>query len=196
MIVRCRVRVAFGLSCLFLLSASGCSDRFLAGPMYYVENDALTKEIKGKSNLAGKPKLQDKVRIALARLYGESPTKIKVPEGMGSLVARWVIGWRTTARTGDGANARITPNVILNPKTQEKKWITGGYGSLPPTVPALPRRLGRWRRTHLGVPLSDASRLSQGSVQIHLDPLWSPASSRRPQADRQKWTARDVDAGF
>ena len=60
-IVRCRLRLLIGLCCL-VPTLSGCSDRFLAGPMYYVENDALTKEVKGKNSLAGKPKLQDKVR--------------------------------------------------------------------------------------------------------------------------------------
>ena len=127
MIVRCRVRVAFGLSCL-LLTASGCSDRFLAGPMYYEENDALTKEVKGKSNLAGKPKLQDKVRIALARLYGESPTKIKVPEGMGALLTKGGAYLGNYLQAGEGAGARIRPIAIEDPKTQEKIRITGGYG--------------------------------------------------------------------
>ncbi len=127
MIVRCRVRVALGLSCL-LLTASGCSDRFLAGPMYYEENDALTKEVKGKSNLAGKPKLQDKVRIALARLYGDSPTRIKVPEGMGALLTKGGAYLGNYLQQGDGAGARIRPIAIEDPKTQEKIRITGGYG--------------------------------------------------------------------
>ncbi|MGB0069260.1 MAG: cytochrome c, partial [Isosphaeraceae bacterium] len=80
MIVRCRLRLLIGLCCL-IPTLSGCSDRFLAGPMYYVENDALTKEVKGKNSLAGKPKLQDKVRNALVKLYGEKPDRIIVPEG-------------------------------------------------------------------------------------------------------------------
>jgi mono/diheme cytochrome c family protein len=126
-IVRCRVRVALGLSCL-LLTASGCSDRFLAGPMYYVENDALTKDIKGKSNLAGKPKLQDKVRIALARLYGDSPTRIKVPEGMGAILTKGGAYLGNYLQTGEGTGARIRPIAIEDPKTQEKIRITGGYG--------------------------------------------------------------------
>ena len=45
------------------LSLTGCSDAFNAGPLEYVENEALTKEVKGKANLA-KPVLQDKVRKA------------------------------------------------------------------------------------------------------------------------------------
>ena len=143
--------------------------------MYYVENDALTKEIKGKSNLAGKLKLQDKVRIALARLYGESPTKIKVPEGMGGLVAG---GYRLAnyRQVGEGANARITPNVILNPKTQEKKWITGGYGLYRRNCLHCHGVSGR-RRPDLGISLSLSSRLPQGSLQVYFDPLRCSASS-------------------
>src|SRR5208282_4040508 len=56
-IVRSRLRLLISLCCL-IPTLSGCSDRFLAGPMQYVENDALTKEVKGKNSLAGKPKLR------------------------------------------------------------------------------------------------------------------------------------------
>ena len=63
-IVRCRLHRVIGLLC-DTPAVSGCSDRFLAGPLQYVDNDALTKELKDKPNLAGKPKLQDKVRTAL-----------------------------------------------------------------------------------------------------------------------------------
>src|SRR3954453_7448940 len=96
--------------------------------MYYEENDALTKEVKGKSNLAGKPKLQDKVRIALARLYGDSPTRIKVPEGMGALLTKGGAYLGNYLQQGEGAGARIRPIAVKDPKTQEKKRITGGYG--------------------------------------------------------------------
>jgi mono/diheme cytochrome c family protein len=64
------------------LSTSGCSDAFNAGPLEYVESEALTKDLPGKANLAGKLALQAKVRKGLIGLYGENPQKIKVPEGM------------------------------------------------------------------------------------------------------------------
>ena len=87
MIVRCRLHRGLRPLLPVYSPLSGCSDRFLAGPMHYVESDALTKDIKGKTNLAGKPKLQDKVRMALAKLFGDSPAD-PVPEGMGVLLDR------------------------------------------------------------------------------------------------------------
>jgi len=63
------------------LSTLGCSDRFNAGPLEYVESDALTKDLPGKANLFGKPELQAKVRQGLVDLYGKDPQDIKVPEG-------------------------------------------------------------------------------------------------------------------
>ena len=121
MIVRCRLRLLIGLCCL-VPTLSGCSDRFLAGPMYYVENDALTKEVRGKNSLAGKPKLQDKVRNALAKLYGEKPDRMIVPEGMGVLL------------TGTGGGARLASYIQkvgeskLRNLGPDRKPIAGGYG--------------------------------------------------------------------
>jgi mono/diheme cytochrome c family protein len=65
-----------------IVSSSGCSDSFNAGPLAYVDNETLTQDT-GKTNLAGKPILQAKVRSALAKLFGESPQHIRVPEGSG-----------------------------------------------------------------------------------------------------------------
>ncbi len=79
-----RVGLALAIACVSLaLSLTGCSDAFNAGPLEYVETEALTKEVKGKANLAKSPVLQDKVRKALKRLYGDSPQHIKVPAGSG-----------------------------------------------------------------------------------------------------------------
>jgi mono/diheme cytochrome c family protein len=77
-----RSRLALIIGCMGLtLSTLGCSDAFNAGPLEYVESDALTKDLAGKANLAGKLALQAKVRQGLAGLYGENPQRIKVPEG-------------------------------------------------------------------------------------------------------------------
>ncbi len=81
MSLRCRVVWLLGLSCL-ILSSSGCSDSFNAGPLAYVDNEALTQD-NGKTNLAGKPTLQVKVRAGLAKVFGSSPQHIRVPEGSG-----------------------------------------------------------------------------------------------------------------
>jgi len=118
-IVRSRLRLLISLCCL-IPTLSGCSDRFLAGPMQYVENDALTKEVKGKNSLAGKPKLQDKVRKALAQLYGEIPEKIVVPDGLGVLL------------TGGGARLANYQQQVGESKKRnvspDGKPIAGGYG--------------------------------------------------------------------
>ena len=117
-IVRCRLHLVIGLCCV-IPTLSGCSDRFLAGPLQYVENDALTKELKDKTNLAGKPKLQDKVRKSLARLFGKNPREIQVPEGMGVLL------------TGGGArlaNFQQVGESIKRNVSADGKQIAGGYG--------------------------------------------------------------------
>jgi mono/diheme cytochrome c family protein len=59
------------------LVTTGCSDAINAGPLSYVESERLRTELDGK------PKLQARVRGALAELYGPDPTHIKVPEGAG-----------------------------------------------------------------------------------------------------------------
>jgi mono/diheme cytochrome c family protein len=69
-----------GLCAGLVLPLYGCSN---AGPLEYVVTDALTKDLEGKSNLAGKPKLQERVRQALARIFGDSPERIRVPQGAG-----------------------------------------------------------------------------------------------------------------
>ncbi|MGZ3414513.1 MAG: c-type cytochrome, partial [Isosphaeraceae bacterium] len=116
--MRCRLRLLIGLCCL-VPTLSGCSDRFLAGPMYYVENDALTKEVKGKNSLAGKPKLQDKVRNALAKLYGEKPDRIIVPEGMGVLLTGGGARLASYQKVGESKLRNLGP---------DRKPIAGGYG--------------------------------------------------------------------
>jgi mono/diheme cytochrome c family protein len=79
-----RVGLALAIACVSLaLSLTGCSDAFNAGPLEYVENEALHTDVKGKANLAKSPVLQAKVRTALKNLYGDSPQHIKVPAGTG-----------------------------------------------------------------------------------------------------------------
>ena len=80
MIVRRRLVLEMGLL-VSLLTSTGCSDSFLAGPIVYEEQETMTKEVPGKSNLAGKPVIQAKVRKALADSFGESPQNIIVQPG-------------------------------------------------------------------------------------------------------------------
>jgi mono/diheme cytochrome c family protein len=110
------------------VSAEGCSDSFNTGPIQYVEAEALTKDIPGKANLAGKTALQAKVREALATLYGESPEKIKVPEGApltegGIYLASYV-------QEGEGEYAKISRIYRAAPdgSTENTHPQVGGYG--------------------------------------------------------------------
>ncbi|MFO0891309.1 MAG: cytochrome c [Isosphaeraceae bacterium] len=118
MIVQRRQLQLLGFCLAALCAFSGCSDHFLAGPLQYVETESLTKD-RGKSNLAGKPKLQEKVRKALTKLFGENPKRMRVPEGMGVLL------------TGGGArlgNFQQQGDRVLKNVGQDGHQIAGGYG--------------------------------------------------------------------
>ncbi len=79
-----RSRFAWFLGCTCLAAAAaGCSDALNAGPLQYVEAEALTKDLGTKTNLYGKPNLQKKVRQALVQLFGPNPQEIHVPDGSG-----------------------------------------------------------------------------------------------------------------
>jgi mono/diheme cytochrome c family protein len=76
--VTSRFRITWILGSLALsLTLAGCADSFNAGPLSYVENERLTKD------LAKSPKLRAKVRQGLVKLFGEDPQHIRVPEGAG-----------------------------------------------------------------------------------------------------------------
>lgn len=75
-----RRRAVFGLWTLLALAA-GCSDADLTGPLAYEEQPGMTREVDGKSHLADKPKIREKARAVLAKLYGPNPKEIHVPEG-------------------------------------------------------------------------------------------------------------------
>jgi len=100
-----RVGLVTVIACVFLaLSLSGCSDAFNAGRLEYVESEALTKDVKGKANLAASPVLRTKVRKALATLYGDSPQHIKVPPGTGLPVGGLYLA--SYVQEGEGAQAK------------------------------------------------------------------------------------------
>jgi mono/diheme cytochrome c family protein len=122
---RCRLASCVGIgllsSCLF-----GCSDEMNAGPLRYVDNDALVKDQGPKANLAGKTKLQEKVRAALAKLYGDNPRQIRVPLGAplvdgGYLLASYV-------QYGDGPSARQDRLYESSPGGAKTTPQAGGYG--------------------------------------------------------------------
>jgi mono/diheme cytochrome c family protein len=116
--VRYRLALLLGLTCV-IPAVSGCRDSWLSGPLFYLEAETLTKDVPGKSNLAGKLKLQQKVRDALSKLYGEDPRHIRVPDEMGDLL------------TGGGARLANYQQVGESPKrnvNEDKVPIPGGFG--------------------------------------------------------------------
>jgi mono/diheme cytochrome c family protein len=98
---------------------SGCSDRWLTGSYQYIDSETLTKDVKGRTSLAGKPRLQDKVRTALAKLYGENPKKIRVPEGMGILLTSGGARLANFQQVGESVKRNVGT---------DGKQIAGGYG--------------------------------------------------------------------
>jgi mono/diheme cytochrome c family protein len=101
-----RLRFSFVSACAFLLlPVFGCSDAFNAGPLEYVDNEALTKDITGRPNLAGKPALQQAVRKALAKLFGDSPQRIKVPAGSGLTLGGLYLA--SYMQEGEGKDAKL-----------------------------------------------------------------------------------------
>jgi mono/diheme cytochrome c family protein len=117
------------------LPISGCSDALNAGTLEYVANEALTKDLEGKSNLAGKPALQKLVRQALARLFGDSPQRIKVPEGMG--LPEGGLYLASYMQEGEGPQAKYhrlyqdpqlsSPIKVSNKDTSGTRRQAGGY---------------------------------------------------------------------
>jgi mono/diheme cytochrome c family protein len=92
----------------------------LSGPLVYLEAETLTKDLPGKSNLAGKTKLQDRVRTALEKLYGKNPKEIIVPDDMGDLLTGGGARLANYQKQGD----RLLRNLAKEGGPQ----IAGGFG--------------------------------------------------------------------
>ncbi|QEH34070.1 Cytochrome c [Aquisphaera giovannonii] len=123
MTVRSRLHRVIGL-CFLVPAISGCSDSFLAGKLHYVENEALTKDVKGRSSLVGKPRLQEKVRKALADIFGEDPQRIRVPEAMGGLLNSGG-AYLGNYQVQDGV---VKHSANEDPVTKQFTRYAGGYG--------------------------------------------------------------------
>ena len=73
------------------------------------------------------------------------------------------------------ANRVVRRRASRSPRDHSTRGRSGrsasrGLRALSQALPALPRRLGGGRRADLAVPLSPPARLSQGPLQVHLDP--------------------------
>jgi len=110
-----------------LLTSTGCSDSFLAGPIVYEEQETMTKELPGKSNLAGKPVIQGKVRKALTDSFGESPQKMIVQPGApltGGEIGR--LGIRLANHTINEKKQEV-PIAVPSEDGKTNRVQTGGY---------------------------------------------------------------------
>jgi mono/diheme cytochrome c family protein len=109
--VTSRFRLAWVAGSL-TLTLAGCSDRFNAGELKYVESERLAAELKDK------PQLADAVRNALVKLFGPNPREIKVPPGSG------------LPRGGAYlANYQTVENVLKPNKFEDTgALVEGGYG--------------------------------------------------------------------
>ena len=120
---RCRLGMIVACICLAIPMA-GCSDALNAGPLQYVENEALTKDLGNKTNLHGKPNLQNAVRKALVELYGPTPQEIRVPKGAplpngGIYLANYLT-------VGEGPDAKVK-RIYQGESWNEAKVQDGGY---------------------------------------------------------------------
>jgi mono/diheme cytochrome c family protein len=104
---------------------AGCSDSFNAGPLKYVENEKLRTDLKDK------PGLQEAVRKALARAFGEDPQHIRVPAGAG-LFSGGGVYLGNKVQTGEGEQAVI--KTVLVERTSpspngeaDRVPLDGGY---------------------------------------------------------------------
>jgi len=103
-IARWRKVSALGLLGL-LATLAGCSKTFVGEPLAYDERETMTREVAGKAHLADKPRIQEKVRKALVRVFGDSPRHIVVPPGApltGGETGRLGIRLASFVMTDDG----------------------------------------------------------------------------------------------
>jgi mono/diheme cytochrome c family protein len=107
------------------LGLAGCGDSFNAGPMRYVENERLRADLKGR------PKLQARVRQAVAALYGPDPQHIRVPAGSGLRYGGYYLGTYAEVEGAKGARD-VLPIVYEEPApdaggTPTRVHQAGGY---------------------------------------------------------------------
>lgn len=115
-----RWRLVFSAGLLGPLAMlAGCtSDDFVVEPVGYEEQPTMTREVEGKASLADKPAIQEKVRKALARVFGDTPQTIVVPEGAPLSVGH------------DGRLGLRLANYVMTDEGPERIRIPGPDGGL------------------------------------------------------------------
>ena len=200
-----RVGLALAIACVSLaLSLTGCSDAFNAGPLEYVENEALTKEVRGKSQPGEKPdpagQSSQGPQAPLWRLAAAHQGAAGLGPAAGGLYLA------SYMQEGEGAQAkyrrlyrrqgrRIADADSRTANIPTAKPQAGRLCPVSPQLPALSWRFRRRRRAHRTVSLSLAARLSQGNLQVHVHAQRQAAAPQRPAAHDLQRPARHVDAG-
>ena len=191
MIVRCRLHLVIGIACL-LLAVSGCSDRFLAGPLHYDESEALTKDLKGKIEPGG-----------------QDPAPGQGPEGTGQALRRKSQEDHGPRRHGGLAHRRRCPARELPARRRGRQR----QDQAKRQAPTKHQIAGRLRRSTAGTactatasraPATARPRRSfipiprdyrKGLFKFTSTPNGARPSPRRPAADGQERAPRHVDAG-
>lgn len=114
-----RFRLVLVAGCVTL---AGCGDSYNAGPLKYVESERLRADLKDK------PKLQEAVRRALARSFGEDPQHIRVPAGSGLPGGGVYLANKVQTGEGEGAVAKplLVQRATADGRTEDVP-LEGGY---------------------------------------------------------------------
>ena len=182
-----RVGLALAIGCVFFaFSLTGCSDAFNAGPLEYVENEALTTGCQRQSQPGEEPVLSGE-----GSQGPEEPLRRFAPAhqgagGLGPAAGGAVSGEpRAGGRRGAGQVLRGCMKTRRSTRRRgsgrglSRRQAAGrGLCPLSPQLPALSWRIRCGRRADGAVPLSHAARLSQGNFQVHVDAQRQAAAPR------------------
>ena len=128
---RCRLALIVGCACLTITMA-GCSDALNAGPLEYVENEALTKDLEGKRRISpASPSSRTRSARRSASFSAIRLSEIRVPEGSGLTAGGLYLA--NFMQEGEGADAKYYRYRDRAACPQSRRTIatcgrkTGGY---------------------------------------------------------------------
>ncbi len=160
------------LSASLALTLAGCSDAWNAGPLQYVENEALAAKVKD-------PGLQDKVRKALVSLYGESPQHIRVPAGSGLPADGLYLG--EIVQDSEGADAKFY-TIYEDPARTDRPRSTFRQSVVPSVRRAATRFTARTACTAMASPGPAMVPRPRSSTRFHATIVKASSSSPRRSA--------------
>ncbi len=121
-----RYGLAWVLGLLFL---SGCSDSFNAGTINYTPNNELFTKLK-EENGTPKARLQNRVEVSLAKVFGPTPQEMIVPKGSGLPEGGARLADRAVIIGGNKEPLPVS-HLKSDPSgkpTSERVFLEGGYG--------------------------------------------------------------------